>query len=273
MRLTFQSTFLMLFVLLFFSCNGRGRGAANYLTEAEYAYNSGNYQLAKLKIDSIKLIFPKAFDEINSGFQLMQQVRMAENKRNIAFCDSMLREDYNKLNEMLTKFDYVRDDRYQEFGEYHPKAYPYTKSLDQNGLRSMVSEKGVIFIESILSGSNIKHNRIKLSSDDGSYAETLVVTADGLNYRFNTLEKSYEIVRFSGSDENKISEYIYTYREKPITLHFIGNRTIKVNITQASKNAISHSFELSNLLKSIEQLKLEKEKSEVLIRYLESRKD
>ena len=166
MRLTFQSTFLMLFVLLFFSCNGRGRGAANYLTEAEYAYNSGNYQLAKLKIDSIKL-----------------------------------------------------------------------------------------------------------SSDDGSYAETLVVTTDGLNYRFNTLEKSYEIVRFSGSDENKISEYIYTYREKPITLHFIGNRTIKVNITQASKNAISHSFELSNLLKSIEQLKHEKEKSEVLIRYLESRKD
>ena len=94
------------------------------LLEAEKAYKDGNYSLAKLKIDSIKELFPKDFDEINSGFQLMQEVRMAENKRNIAFCDSMLREHYSELNTMITKFDYVRDDRYQEFGEYFPKIYP-----------------------------------------------------------------------------------------------------------------------------------------------------
>ncbi len=49
---------------------------------------------------------------------------MSENIRNIVFCDSMLRESYDSLNEMLTKFDYVRDGRYQEFGEYYPKSYP-----------------------------------------------------------------------------------------------------------------------------------------------------
>src|SRR5690554_197992 len=117
----------------------------------------------------------------------MQEVRMAENLRNIAFCDSMLRENYNTLNEMLSRFDYVRDDRYQEFGEYHSKAYPHRNSLNQNGLRSAVSEKGDLSIESVLSGTSIRHNQIKVSSSDGSFAETLVVTADGLNYRFNTL--------------------------------------------------------------------------------------
>src|SRR5690554_1682490 len=103
MRLFVQTTFLMLFLLIIFSCSGRGRGAAYYLVEAEEAYNAGNYSLAKLKIDSIKALFPKSFNEINSGFQLMQQVRMAENKRNIAFCDSMLRVNYNELNEMLKR--------------------------------------------------------------------------------------------------------------------------------------------------------------------------
>jgi|SRR5690554_3791 hypothetical protein len=273
MRLFVQTTFLMLFLLIIFSCSGRGRGAAYYLVEAEEAYNAGNYSLAKLKIDSIKALFPKSFNEINSGFQLMQQVRMAENKRNIAFCDSMLRVNYNELNEMLTKFDYVRDDRYQEFGEYHPKAYPHKNSLNNNGLRSIVSEKGDLFIESVLSGTHIKHNQIRVSSNDGSFAETLVVTADGLNYRFSTLEKTYEIVRYGSNDENSVSQYIYSYRDKPITLHFIGNRTITTNLTQGAKNAVSQSYELSNLLKSIEQLKHEKEKSEVLIRYLESRKE
>ncbi|HHX31985.1 MAG TPA: hypothetical protein GX712_05285, partial [Bacteroidales bacterium] len=136
MRLSVQTTILMLLMLISFSCSGRGRGATKYLTEAEEAYKAGNYSIAKLKIDSIKTLFPKSFDEINAGFHLMQEVRMAENKRNIAFCDSMLRENYNMLNEMLVRFDYVRDDRYQEFGEYHPKAYPHQSSLDQNGLRS-----------------------------------------------------------------------------------------------------------------------------------------
>lgn len=271
MRFSTKITILMLLAILFSSCLGNSRDAKNYLSEAESAFLESNYSLAKLKIDSIKLLFPKQFDEINKGFNLMQEIRMAENKRNIDYCDSMLNENYNQLNEMLNKFDFIRDDRYQEFGEYYPKIYPHQSSLTQNGLRSGVREKGSLFIESILSGSTISHNQIKVVSDDGSFAETAVVTADGLNYRFSTLEKTYEIVRYSGSDENDVAQYIYTYRDKPITLHFIGNRSTTITLTNNAKQGVSQSFELSNLLQSIEQLKLEKEKSEVLIRYLESR--
>lgn len=273
MRLTVRATLLILLSLIIISCTGRNKRAANYLLEAEKAYKDGNYSLAKLKIDSIKELFPKDFDEINSGFQLMQEVRMAENKRNIAFCDSMLREHYSELNTMITKFDYVRDDRYQEFGEYFPKIYPYSSSLERNGVRCGVNEKGDLFVESILSGTSLRHNKIRFSSNDNSFAETNVVTADGLNYRFSTIGKTYEIVRFGGNDENNVAQYVYSYRDKPITVHFIGNRTITINLTNNAKNAITQSFELSNLLKSIEQLKLEKEKSEVLIRYLQNRKE
>lgn len=261
----------MILALNFISCSERSRGAKDFLTEAENAYKEGNYTLAKLKIDSIKINFPKAFDEINVGFALMQEVRQAENIRNISYCDSMLNVSYNQLNEMLTNFDFVRDDRYQEFGEYYPKVYPHKSSLNQNGLRSGVREKGTLFIESVLSGHSIKHNKVRITSNDGSYAETSSVTADGLNYTFNTLEKSYEIVRYSGYDENGIAQYIYTYRDKPITVHFVGKRTTTSQLSNSSKQAISQSFELSNLLLSIEQLKIEKEKSEVLIRYLKSK--
>ena len=257
MRFLDQIIILMLLAVVLSSCSGRNRSAKNYLSEAETAYLEGNYSLAKLKIDSIKILFPKSFDEINSGFSLMQEVRLSENKRNIQFCDSMLNENYNQLNEMLTKFDFIRDDRYQEFGEYYPKIYPHQASLNHNGLRSGVGEKGSLFIESILSGSSTKHNQIMAVS----------------NYRFSTLEKSYEIVRYSGSDENGLAQYIYSYKDKPITINFKGNRTVTTTLTNNAKQGIAQSFELSNLLLSIEQLKLEKEKSEVLIKYLENRKN
>lgn len=273
MRFSVKTIILLLITILYTSCSGGSRGAKNYLSEAESAYLEGNYPLAKLKIDSIKILFPKSFDEINSGFSLMQEIRMAENKRNIQYCDSMLHESYSQLNEMLTKFDFIKDEQYQEIGEYYPKIYPYKASLDRSGLRSGVREKGTLFIESILSGTTIKHIKIRALSNDGSLAETKNVTLDGLNYRISTLDKTLEIVRYSGSDENGLAQYIYTYRDKPITVEFVGNRNIKVPLTNDAKQAITQSFELSNLLLSIETLKLEKEKSEVLIQYLESRKE
>jgi hypothetical protein len=271
MRNSLQLLSVWLLLLFLLSCGNRGSGARAYLEEAGRAYESGNYELAKLKIDSIKILFPEAFDEISAGFDLMQEIRMAENLRNISYCDSMLQQHYAVLNEMLLLFDYVRDSRYQEFGEYYPKVYPHRSSLNRNGLRSGVRENGELFIESVLSGNAIQHHQIRVTAADGSFAETGIVTADGLNYRFSTLDRSYEIVRFSGRDENGVAAYIHTYSDRPLTVHFIGNRTISVPLTDAAKKGISQSFELSTLLLDIEGLKFEKERSEVLIRYLESR--
>jgi hypothetical protein len=271
MRFSFQSIALILFLFLLFSCSGKSRGAREYLSEAEEAYRGGNYSLAKLKIDSIKILFPKSFDEINAGFALMQDIRMAENRRNIIYSDSMLHEKYAQLDEMFKRFDYVRDEHYQEFGEYYPKAYPYQSSLNRSGLRSGVREKGTLFIESILSGNVIRHNSIRVNAGDGNFAETLAVTSDGLNYRFDTLDKTYEIVRYSGDSENGVARFIFSFRDHPLSIQFVGNRTVTVAMNDAAKKGVSDSFELSSLLLDIEQLKLEKEKSEVLIRYLESR--
>ncbi len=273
MRYHVQIIYLLLVLLLTFSCTGKGRDAHVYLSEADAAYQKGNYELAKLKIDSIKILFPKSFDEISAGFALMQHVRMAENRRNIVFCDSMLRENYSQLNEMIAGFDFVRDDRYQEFGEYYPKVYPHRASVNRNGLRSGVREKGALFIESILSGSTLRHNKIRVTSVDGSFAETLAVTSDGLNYRFSTLDRTYEIVRYTGNDENGVAKFIYTFQDQPVSVHFIGNGTISVVLTDAAKKGIAQSYELSTLLLNIEQLKFEKEKSEALIRYLESKEE
>lgn len=257
--------------LLFISCSGNNRNAKTYLAEAESALNEGNYALAKLKIDSIKALFPKSFDEIKKGFGLMQQVRLAENRRNIVYCDSMLAVNEQRLKEMLTQFDYVRNPEYQETGDYVPKMYPLNNAYSQNGLRAAVNEKGQMYIESVLSGGSLSHNRIKVATKDGAFAESLPVTSDGLNYRFSTLNATYEIVRFSGNDDNGVAKFIYTFKDAPITLTFIGNKSKSVALTETAKKAVALSFELSTLLTDNEKLKFEKGRSEALIKYLNSK--
>ena len=277
MKSYFKTIFFVLFFAVFFttllSCGDKSKKAKDYLILAENDYLAGNYESAKSNIDSIKLLYPKDFKEIREGFDLMQDVRKAENKRNIVFIDSMIDANITKLKELQRNFDFVRDENYQEFGNYIPKLTPVSQSLNSNNLRSGVSEKGVLFIESVLVDSKMNHNKIKVSTPDGSYAESLVVTSDGLNYKFTTLEKSYEIVRFIGNDENDVAEFIYTFQNSPITLTYLGRKTTSISLSKSTKTAIAQSFELSRVLYEVEDLKFEKGKTEALLRYLDKPKN
>lgn len=272
LKTIFFVLFLALFFLTLLSCVNKSKKASDYLRNAENEYLAGNYENAKSNIDSIKLLFPKAFKEIREGFDLMQVVRKAENKRNISFIDSMIDANIIKLKELQRNFDFVRDENYQEFGNYIPKLTPLSQSLTTNNLRSGVSEKGILFLESVLIGDNLNHSKIRISTPDGSYAETLEVTADGLNYKFTTSEKRYEIVRFIGGDENGVAEFIYTFQDRPLTLTYLGRRNKSIPLSKATKTAISQSFEMSSVLLEMEDLKYEKGKTEALLRYLEQRK-
>ena len=260
---------LVAMMLVATSCNSNTKKAKDYLNIAEQALLENDYETAKSHIDSIKILFPKSFDEIRAGFDLMQKIRKAENKRNIAFIDSMIEASILKIKEQRTNFNFVRDKNYQEFGNYIPKLTPSSTTLEQNTLRSGVSEKGILYLESVLSGLNLNHSKVKASIPDGSYAESLTVTADGLNYKFNTLNKTYEIVRFFGNDENGVAEFIYTFQDRPITIKYIGRRSYSKVLSNNEKKAIAQAFEFSKSILEIENLKYEKGKSEALLRYLE----
>ena len=260
---------LIAIILTAISCNSNKKKAKDYLDIAEQALQENNFEVAKSHIDSVKILFPKAFEEIRAGFDLMQDVRKAENKRNIAYIDSMIDVTIDRFKEQRLNFDFVRDQNYQEFGNYIPKLTPSSTSLEQNTLRSGVSEKGILYLESVLSGLNLNHSKIKASIPDGSYAESLTVTADGLNYKFSTLNKSYEIVRFLGDDENGVAEFIYTFEESAITINYIGRRNYSKALSKNEKKAIAQAFELSKTILEVDKLKFEKGKSEALLRYLE----
>jgi hypothetical protein len=264
--------FYPIIALLFCSsCSSKQKDAKSYLSAAREFYQLGNYESAKLQIDSIKIKFPKAFDEIKEGHMLMQQIRTSENQRNIAYCDSMLQVTNAAIEKAMLAFSLQKDPQYQEIGNYIPKLTPSTQLFTRNTLRSGVSEDGKIYLESIVVGQNIGHRQVRASLSDGSYAETLPVTSDGLNYSFNTIEGRYEIVKYTGKDENGVSNFISVYKNEPITIQCIGRKTISFSLSKNEKEAISQSCELSSLLLERERLKMEKEKSETLLRYLQEK--
>ncbi|MEA5081609.1 MAG: hypothetical protein VB024_08325 [Dysgonamonadaceae bacterium] len=258
---------LLLLIMQLASCTNQNKEAENYLISAKTAYENGRYDEAKLKIDSIKALFPKNFDVIKQSITLLNEVRYAENTKNITFCDSALKAGEQQLKMLKSQFNYYKD-QYMDHGMYIPKNYPLDNALGTNSLRSAVEETGDMFIESVLSNRSINHNQLKITRNDTTFVETNKVTADGLNYKVG----NYEIVRFTAKDENGLAKFIYSFQNEPLSLTFIGNKTVTTQMSQASKKGIALSYELYNLMKQMNELTIEKQKSLALIDYLETKK-
>ena len=72
------------------ACQNGEKQAGQLFQRAEAAYAAGEYSLAKLQIDSIRTLYPKAFEVRKAGIKLMQQIDLAEQTKTLAYLDSMM---------------------------------------------------------------------------------------------------------------------------------------------------------------------------------------
>ncbi len=220
-------------------------------------------------IDSIEVLYPKSFDQIKDGMDLLQEIRLSQNQQQIQFCDSVISIMEPKIDSLKAYFIYDIDKEYQETGRYLPKGQSSKTLLGSTMLRSGVAENGILFIESVYVGGTKYHDRIKISTKDGFFAETLPVISEGLNFRFTDSGKQYEVIKFTGTDENGIAKFIKMYAEKPLTVTLSGKNTTSFALSNTSKKEIIESYQLSTWILELDSIKSVKEKSEYLIDHLQ----
>lgn len=73
---------------------------------------------AKLQIDSIRILYPKAFEARKQGVKLMQQVDLKEQRKSLIYLDSMMVVKQAQLDSVKGNFVLEKDTAYQEVGNY-----------------------------------------------------------------------------------------------------------------------------------------------------------
>lgn len=272
MQSCYRNTFIFLLVLLF-ACGKKDNGALLRLNSARQLYAEKQYQKATSEIDSLKILYPKSYDEIRAGLAFLDTIRRAENLQIIAECDSMIVLYEPEVSKMKGGFSFQKNKEYQETGNYIPKESVTNGTISQTTLRSGVEENGTLYIESVFVGSNQKHNQIKVSTKDGSFVESLPVNDEGLNYRFSNMGKDYEIIRFAGPSENEVAKFIFVNAQAPLNLTLEGQGKYSYPISQVLKSSISKSYQLSTKMLQLDSLKTAKEKAEYHIYYLDNKKN
>lgn len=251
------------------SCGNMEKKAAAKLDEARAAYEAGNYSEAKVQIDSIKILYPKAYDIRREGIYLMQDVELAEQEKTVAYLDSVLNEKQKALNTLKSRFVLEKDTAYQRIGHYLAPAQVIERNLHRSYLRFQTDETGLMSMTSIYCGSyNIHHTSVKVTAPDGNFAET---PASRDSYETTDLGERIEKADYKLGEDGGVIGFIAANKDKNLRVNYRGDRTFTTNMMPADREAAADVYALARLLSSITQVKKEREEARLKIQFVKKK--
>ena len=252
------------------ACQSDEKQAQERLQQARDAYERGDYNDAKLQIDSIKILYPKAFDVRKEGIALMQQVELKEQEITLAYLDSALAAKQKELEAIKGKYVFEKDEEYQQMGHYLCPSQVLEKNLHRSYLRFQVDENGIMSMTSIYCGArSIHHTAVKVTAPDGSFAETPVARD---SYETTVLGEKIEKAEFTTDRDGGVIRFLCLNSDKEIRIDYLGGQPYTTRMTPADRQAAAAIGELGQLLRAISGIKAQQKEAHLKTRFIQRKK-
>ena len=256
---------LMAVVILTACGDGGEKQAQIRLQKAEAALQQENFSEAKLQIDSIKILYPKAFKARKQGIKLMQQVDLKEQRKTLVYLDSMMSVKQSQLDSIKGRFVLEKDTAYQEIGNYFYPTQVVEKSLGRSFLRGQVNELGEMSLTSIYcAGGALHHTAVKVSVGD-TFAET---PASKDSYETTDLGRVIEKSDYKIGEDGGVTNFIVANQDKNIQLQFIGDKTYRTAMQKNDRIAIVELTGLARILSAMEEIRKQQKEANLKIQFV-----
>ncbi|MCD8177043.1 MAG: hypothetical protein LUE98_06335 [Tannerellaceae bacterium] len=264
---------LLLPVIILCSCDNREKEARSRLEQARTMYEQGELNAAKNEIDTLRANYKDVVKIQQEGLELMRLVEIKESERTIAFCDSLLPLKRMEAEELKEGFVLEGDPVYNEVRNYVWKQQTVERNVMRCYIRSRVNERGEMFLESVYYGSRpVNHTAIRVSIADGQFADTAEIPYDGgLNYRFEDLGNTTEIVTYTGDKGVDVVKFIYDHEDERIKVEYTGGKPYTIYMTDADKKALSATYDLATVLNDIDNMVTRRDKATQRMDYLKKK--
>ena len=247
-------------------CDDGGEKEAQVrLQKAEAALQQDNFSEAKLQIDSIKMLHPKAFEARKQGIKLMQQVDLKEQQKTLVYLDSMMQVKQLQLDSIKGNFVLEKDTAYQEIGNWFYPTQVVEKNVGRSFLRAQVSELGEMSLTSIYcAGGKLNHTSVKVSVGD-TFAET-PMTKD--RYSTTDLGRTIEKADYKVGEDGGVAGFIVANADKNIQLTFIGDKTWRTAMQKNDRKAFVELTELARILSGMEEIRKQQKEANLKIQFV-----
>ena len=248
--------------------NGIEKKANEKLTVARAAYERGDYEEAKTQIDSIKILYPKAFEARKAGQELMLDVELKAQQKILAYLDSALQSKQEAFDAIKDKYTLEKDAEYQQVGNYIWPTQAIEKNLHRSFLRFQVNEQSMTSI--YCGASNIHHVGVKVTTPDGSFAET-PTSKD--SYETTDMNEKIEKADYKLGEDGSVIEFLNLNKDKNIRVEFVSDRKYTTTMTPADRQAVAGVYELTQILSAMQQIKKEQEDANLKIGFINKKKE
>ena len=264
MKKTGLSALLALSVLA--GCGDGGEKAAQlHLQKAEKALQMEMFSEAKSQIDSIKVMYPKAFEARKQGIKLMQQVDLKEQQKTLVYLDSAMQVKQAQFDSIKGNFVLEKDTAYQEIGNWFYPTQVVEKNVGRSFLRGQVNELGEMSLTSIYcAGGQVNHTSVKVSVGD-TFAETPMSND---SYTTTDLGKTIEKADYKVGEDGGVVGFILSNQDKNIQLAFIGDKTYRTAMQKNDRKAIVELAELARILSGMEEIRKQQKEANLKIQFV-----
>lgn len=256
----------LLGLVLLASCGDGGeKEAQKRLQKAEIALQQENFSEAKLQIDSIKVLYPKAFEARKQGIKLMQQVDLKEQGKTLVYLDSMMQVKQAQLDSIKGNFVFEKDTAYQDVGNWFYPTQVVEKNVGRSFLRGQVNELGEMSLTSIYcAGGQLNHTSVKVSVGD-TFAETPMAND---SYTTTDLGRTIEKADYKVGNDGGVAGFIVANADKNIQLTFIGDKTWRTAMQKNDRKAFVELTELARILSGMEEIRKQQKEANLKIQFV-----
>lgn len=245
--------------------DGGEKEAQVRLQKAEAALQQDNFSEAKLQIDSIKMLHPKAFEARKQGIKLMQQVDLKEQQKTLVYLDSMMQVKQLQLDSIKGRFVFEKDTAYQDIGNWFYPTQVVEKNVGRSFLRAHVNELGEMSLTSIYcAGGTLNHTSVKVSVGD-TFAETPMAKD---SYTTTDLGRTIEKADYKLGEDGGVAGFIVANADKNIQLTFIGDKTWRTAMQKNDRKAFVELTELARILSGMEEIRKQQKEANLKIQFV-----
>ena len=245
--------------------DGGEKEAQVRLQKAEAALQQDNFSEAKLQIDGIKMLHPKAFEARKQGIKLMQQVDLKEQQKTLVYLDSMMQVKQLQLDSIKGRFVFEKDTAYQDIGNWFYPTQVVEKNVGRSFLRAHVNELGEMSLTSIYcAGGTLNHTSVKVSVGD-TFAETPMAKD---SYTTTDLGRTIEKADYKLGEDGGVAGFIVANADKNIQLTFIGDKTWRTAMQKTDRQAFVELTDLARILSGMEEIRKQQKEANLKIQFV-----
>lgn len=268
MMKTSRFLFLLTVILTLTNCSEDVEKLAKpYLDRAQQSFGNSQYALAKLQIDSIKQLYPKAFETRAQAQALLIDIELAEASTSKHYTDSLLTVAQAKAEPLTTALYFDKDTRYQDIGRYYASRHRTEKNVGASYLRPQTDERGNFTITTFYRGRALSPHTLRFTASDGSYID-LQPTDEP--YVMSDATGRTERTDFATTSEVAI----FMSLQQTIKATLIGQeRKAQIPFTKPDVQATIQVADLATVLQTITTLQTELQELTRRITFYEQRKE